>query len=236
MLIRTMILEIVVLMGCKGGEEIQGKIEKLKHMLIHSEAEYLLGRVFLLEERWVLGQSGDEQSAYRSLKKCLELNEQHSIECLREDQEVRKELSDVAIMAYVECYRIKKTRQPQDALESLHRAVSTCSRNYGKESSLTRSLLDLYACEESAVVSLEKASAKSQAMTEIMEQTMNKNFKVVAYYCWEEERIVAHLVRVRPRHEVVSEASYDVKLDINKIKMLREGDWLLVHRGLLEIN
>ena len=64
---------------------------------------------------------------------------------------------------------------------------------------MARSLIDLYACEESAVASADKASVKSHAMTEIIDQTMNKNFKITAHYNWEEERIVAQLVRVRPK-------------------------------------
>lgn len=65
-----------------------------------------------------------------------------------------------------------------------------------------------------------------------MEIEGKKGYRTVATYCWEEERIVAQLLRGR---EVVSEATYEIKLDIGKIKQLRGGEWLSVERGQVTI-
>ena len=77
-------------------------------MLISTPIEYLLGRVFLLEHKWYLTQRDEPHAAFKALRKCLELNEQHSLECLREDQSVRREIADMGIIAYYECFKLKR--------------------------------------------------------------------------------------------------------------------------------
>lgn len=145
-------------------------------------------------------------------------------------------MSDIAILAFYEGFRLKKEDSPQEALEFLQRATTTSIKNYGKDHSITRLLQDVQACHESAIAALDKISARSQATTEILDQKMNHNHRLYAFYSWEEERIVVQLVRVRPRSEVISEATYDVKLDIGKVRHLRQGEWVEVHRGSISIN
>ena len=121
-------------------------------------------------------------------------------------------------------------------MEYLPRACSTAGKNYGKDTPVTRSLMDLYSREESAASSYERQSTKNQATTKILEQNLKNNYQVSVYYSWEEERIVAQLIKLKPRREVTSEQVYDVALDIAKLKLLRDGEWLSVHRGMVEIS
>ena len=145
-------------------------------------------------------------------------------------------MSDIAILAFYESFRLKKDDNPHEGLEFLQRACSTSTKNYGKSHSITQLLLDMQACQESAIAALDKMTARSQAITEILDQKMNQQHRVYAFYSWEDERIVAQLLRVRPRSEVISEIAYDVKLDIGKVRQLREGEWIEVHRGTISIN
>ena len=46
--------------------------------------------------------------------------------------------------------------------------------------------------------SYERQSCKSQATTLILEQQLKNNYQLSVCYSWEEERIVAQLVRMRP--------------------------------------
>ena len=48
-----------MLIGGRNSEEISVKIDKLKHMLIDSPVEYLLGRVLLLESSWHSNHNAD---------------------------------------------------------------------------------------------------------------------------------------------------------------------------------
>lgn len=83
-------VQIIVLMRGRSSQGIRVKIDKLKHMLIDSPVEYLLGRVLLLESSWHSVHNDDQEAAIRSLQKCLELNEHHSVEYLRESGDIRK--------------------------------------------------------------------------------------------------------------------------------------------------
>ena len=42
---------------------------------------------------------------------------------------------------------------------------------------------------------MEKASTKSRAITDILEYQNNKQYHTIAFYSWEDEKIVAQLIK-----------------------------------------
>lgn len=70
MQVRTLLLEIQCELNSNLLEDVGAKLEKAKHSLIHTASEFLLAKVFLLEQRWMLAR-GDEQAAANSLTRCL---------------------------------------------------------------------------------------------------------------------------------------------------------------------
>ena len=75
-------------------------------------------------------------------------------------------------------------------------------------------------------------STKSRAITDILEHQNKKNYSTVAFYSWEDEKIVVQLVKSKGKDkQIISEASYDIKLDINKIKLLKSAEWIVIEKG-----
>jgi hypothetical protein len=84
---------------------------------------------------------------------------------------------------------------------------------------------------------MEQCSSKSRALTEIVECELKKHYRASAFYSWEDEKIIAQLLRVREgERQVLHEATYEIKLDIAKIKQLRSGEWLSVEDGRVAIS
>lgn len=67
---RGLLLEAQVELSSGQLEEVGMKLEKAKHFVVDTEAEYLLSKVFLLEEKLHLSR-GEDSAALKSLKKCL---------------------------------------------------------------------------------------------------------------------------------------------------------------------
>lgn len=43
---------------------------------------------------------------------------------------------------------------------------------------------------------------------------------------------MVQLVKIKGKgRQVISEASYDIKLDINKIRLLKSTDWIILDKG-----
>jgi hypothetical protein len=119
----------------------------------------------------------------------------------------------------------------------LLKASSAANKNYGKESKVTRGLYDLYHSQEHIVNSMDKVSTKSRAITDIIEYKNKKNYSTVAFYSWEDEKIVVQLVKTHGKgKQIVSETSYDIQLDINKIRLLKSTEWIVVEKGEIYIN
>ena len=97
--VRTLLLEILSNLTSKSSAEVTVKLTKAKHLVLQTKIEYLLSKIFLLEHKYHVV-VGDPRSAFKSLKKCIELNEQHMIEFMQEEEGIRKEIVDYAIVAY----------------------------------------------------------------------------------------------------------------------------------------
>ena len=79
---------------------------------------------------------------------------------------------------------------------------------------------------------MDKMSTKSRAITDIIEYKNKKNYSTVAFYSWEDEKIVVQLVKTHGKgKQIISETSYDIKLDINKIRLLKSTQWIVIEKG-----
>ena len=68
---------------------------------------------------------------------------------------------------------------------------------------------------------------KSRAITDILDYENKRNYRTTAFYSWSDEKIVVQLLKLKGKErQVLSEASYDIKLDINKIRLLQNNEWL----------
>jgi hypothetical protein len=83
--VRTLLLEVLCELNSSLLDAVGGKLEKVKHTVIHTPVEYLLAKAFLLEERWQLAR-GDETAALGSLRRCIDLTETHLVEYLQESE------------------------------------------------------------------------------------------------------------------------------------------------------
>lgn len=55
------------------------------------------------------------------------------------------------------------------------------------------------------ISSMERMSTKSRAVTEIVDYENKKNYHTTAFYSWEDEKIVAQLIKIRGmEREVIS--------------------------------
>lgn len=62
-----------------------------------------------------------------------------------------------------------------------------------------------------------------------MDYETKKHFRTAAFYSWEDEKIVVQLIKSKGKEkQVISEETYDIKLDIGKIKLLQSNEWLTV--------
>lgn len=154
------------------------------------------------------------------------------IEFMQESPEIRKEIVDYAIAAYYQYFKLTKGDRPTQALEQLLKACNAAKKNYGRDNKLTRSLVDFYHQQDNILNSMEKNSNKSRAVTDILDYENKKNYRTAAFYSWEDERIVVQLIKTRGgEKQVVSQTSYQIKLDMNKIKLLRSNEWVSVEKG-----
>lgn len=79
---------------------------------------------------------------------------------------------------------------------------------------------------------------KSRAITDILDYENKKNYRTTAFYSWEDEKICVQLVKlVGKERQILSETSHDIKLDMNKIKLLQNSEWISISKdGLIAIN
>ena len=63
-------LEILSELNCNVLEEISTKIDKAKHIVLQTQVEYLLSKIFLLETKYYT-LVHDTSRAIKCLKKCL---------------------------------------------------------------------------------------------------------------------------------------------------------------------
>lgn len=120
-------------------------------------------------------------------------------------------------------------------MQHLHRAYDSATKNYGLDSAITNALYSQYVKEEAHLNSIEKHSSKSKAVTDIWRERQSKHTEVKSLYNWEEEKLVAQLISLKA-DEVISEITYEIKLDIAKIKMLKCNDWIIVSDDRIAIN
>lgn len=79
---------------------------------------------------------------------------------------------------------------------------------------------------------MEKASTKSRAITDILECQNNKQYHTIAFYSWEDEKIVAQLIKKNGNQkQIYSEVSYSIKLNMNDIRVLKSNEWITIEKG-----
>ena len=84
---------------------------------------------------------------------------------------------------------------------------------------------------------MEKASTKSRAITDILEYQNNKQYHTIAFYSWEDEKIVAQLIKKKGNEkQICSEVSHSIKLNMNDIRALKSNEWIIIEKGHIMIN
>ena len=85
---------------------------------------------------------------------------------------------------------------------------------------------------------MEKASTKSRAITDILDYQNSKQYNTVAFYSWEDEKIVVQLIKKKGNEKQIwSEVSHPIKLNMNDIRALKSNEWIIIEKdGNIIIN